>query len=41
MLALYLWTYASSILALIAFLELRAAALWGRSEWALSPYHWR
>jgi uncharacterized membrane protein len=29
MLALYLWTYASSILALIAFLELRAAALWG------------
>ncbi|HVD87655.1 MAG TPA: carotenoid biosynthesis protein [Jatrophihabitantaceae bacterium] len=29
MLALYLWTYASSILALIAFFGLRAAALWG------------
>ena len=29
MLALYLWTYASSVLALSAFLGLSAAALWG------------
>ena len=29
MLALYLWTYVSSILALLAFFGLRAAALWG------------
>jgi putative membrane protein len=29
MLALYLWTYASSVLALVAFLGLSAAALWG------------
>jgi putative membrane protein len=29
MLALYLWTYVSSILALSAFLSLSAAALWG------------
>jgi uncharacterized membrane protein len=29
MFALYLWTYASSVLALLAFLHLRAAALWG------------
>jgi uncharacterized membrane protein len=29
MLGLYLWTYASSVLALLAFLHLRAAALWG------------
>ncbi len=29
MLALYLWTYASCVLALVAFLGLGAAALWG------------
>ena len=29
MYALYLWTYASSTVALLAFLQLQAAALWG------------
>ncbi len=29
MLALYLWTYASSVVAQLLFLDLRAAALWG------------
>lgn len=29
MLALYLWTYASSVVAQLAFLDLRASALWG------------
>ncbi len=29
MYALFLWTYASSVLALAAFLHLQAAALWG------------
>jgi putative membrane protein len=29
MFALYLWTYASSVVALLLFLDLQAAALWG------------